>query len=273
MSQLDSNAIKEIVKLTTTAFSGENLPLTECPVALLPDNVNIESLERFMTERFRFRGVMTTTSIDDFVEYSKGYADEHSRCFINAETMKAVTVLNIGTLEQPGHADNKALLELKATSPYRALRDVDGKKQLQKSLAEWLEDWADFLTAYDSDGNVLDIKQAISAVRRLTIDAKRSAEYEEQNFSGSRSVMESVEAKSKEIMPATFRFECIPYEGLGNREFTLRLSILTSEQPVLVLRIVRVEAAEEEIAKEFRDLLKERFEEEDILTFIGTFSV
>ncbi|ENE9728944.1 DUF2303 family protein, partial [Escherichia coli] len=65
----------------------------------------------------------------------------------------------------------------------------------------------------------------------------------------------------------------IPYEGLGNREFTLRLSILTSEQPVLVLRIVRVEAAEEEIAKEFRDLLKERFEEEDILTFIGTFSV
>ncbi|EFA1376509.1 DUF2303 family protein, partial [Escherichia coli] len=147
------------------------------------------------------------------------------------------------------------------------------KKQLQKSLAEWLEDWADFLTAYDSDGNVLDIKQAISAVRRLTIDAKRSAEYEEQNFSGSRSVMESVEAKSKEIMPATFRFECIPYEGLGNREFTLRLSILTSEQPVLVLRIVRVEAAEEEIAKEFRDLLKERFEEEDILTFIGTFSV
>ncbi|EFF6124467.1 DUF2303 family protein, partial [Escherichia coli] len=156
MSQLDSNAIKEIVKLTTTAFSGENLPLTECPVALLPDNVNIESLERFMTERFRFRGVMTTTSIDDFVEYSKGYADEHSRCFINAETMKAVTVFNIGTLEQPGHADNKALLELKATSPYRALRDVDGKKQLQKSLAEWLEDWADFLTAYDSDGNVLD---------------------------------------------------------------------------------------------------------------------
>lgn len=230
MSQLDSNAIKEIVKLTTTAFSGENLPLTECPVALLPDNVNIESLERFMTERFRFRGVMTTTSIDDFVEYSKGYADECSRCFINAETMKAVTVFNIGTLEQPGHADNKALLELKATSPYRALRDVDGKRQLQKSLAEWLEDWADFLTAYDSDGNVLDIKQAISAIRRLTIDAKRSAEYEEQNFSGSRSVMESVEAKSKEIMPATFRFECIPYEGLGNREFTLRLSILTSEQ-------------------------------------------
>lgn len=64
-----------------------------------------------------------------------------------------------------------------------------------------------------------------------------------------------------------------PIRGLGNREFTLRLSILTSEQPVLVLRIVRVEAAEEEIAKEFRDLLKERFEEEDILTFIGTFSV
>jgi uncharacterized protein YfdQ (DUF2303 family) len=41
---------------------------------LLPDGTAVESLERFSLERFRFRGAMTTTSIDDFARYSKGYA-------------------------------------------------------------------------------------------------------------------------------------------------------------------------------------------------------
>lgn len=35
MSQLDSNAIKEIVKLTTTAFSGENLPHYGMPCCVI----------------------------------------------------------------------------------------------------------------------------------------------------------------------------------------------------------------------------------------------
>lgn len=35
---------------------------------------------------------------------------------------------------------------------------MDGVKYRQKQLAEWLEDWHDYLMAFDADGNVLDIK-------------------------------------------------------------------------------------------------------------------
>lgn len=50
--------------------------------------------------------------------------------------------------------------------------------------------------------------------------------------------MESVEAKTKDIMPVAFEFKCIPFEGLKERPFKLRMSIITGDRPTLVLRIV-----------------------------------
>lgn len=274
MSQLDNTAIQEIVNLSTTAFYPDPIKHTDCPAVLVPDGVTTESLENLMVNRYRFRGDMKTTSIDDFAEYSKGYAGEGVRCFIDAEEMRATTVFNIGTLAAPGHADNCAHLRLKKTSPFRSLLEVNGTKYRQKALAEWIEDWNDFLTAYDAEGNKMDIKQAAGAVRRITIEAKRNADYEDQDMSASRSVMESVEAKAKEkfTLPSRFEFECIPYEGLPNRKFRLRFSILTRDEPVLVVRIIQLETAEEEMAKEFRDLLIQKFEGQHIETFIGNFS-
>lgn len=272
MSQLDNTAIQEIVNLSTAAFYPDPIKHTDCPAVLVPDGVTTESLENLMVNRYRFRGDMKTTSIDDFAEYSKGYAGEGVRCFIDAEEMRATTVFNIGTLAAPGHADNRAHLQLKNTSPFRSLLHMDGKKCSQKAMAEWIEDWNDFLKAYDAEGNVMDIKKAAGAVRRLTIEATRNADYEDQDMKASRSVMESVEARSKDVLPSYFEFECIPYEGLPNREFRLRFSILTSDEPVLVVRIIQLETHEEEMAKQFRDLLVQKFEGQQIETFIGNFS-
>ncbi|EEM1820602.1 DUF2303 family protein [Salmonella enterica subsp. enterica] len=272
MSQLDNTAIQEIVNLSTTAFYPDPIKHTDCPAVLVPSGVKTYDLEHLMADRYRFRGDMNTTCIEDFVQYSKGYAGEGVRCFIDADKMSATTVFNIGTLDKPGHADNRAHLQLKKTSPFSSLLEVSGTKYRQKSMAEWLEDWSDFLTAYDSEGEAMDIKKATGAVRRLTIEAKRNADYEDQDMSASRSVMESVEAKSKDIMPSYFEFECIPYEGLTNRKFRLRFSILTSDEPILVVRIIQLETAEESMAKEFRDLLVGKFDGQQIETFIGNFS-
>jgi hypothetical protein len=52
----------------------------------------------------------------------------------------------------------------------------------------------------------------------------------------------------------------VPYEGLGERRFKLRNSLLKSGEPCFVLRIVQLEAQEEEIANEFRDLLVGKFD-------------
>ncbi len=73
-------------------------------------------------------------------------------------------------------------------------------------------------------------------------------------------------------MPVAFEFKCITYEGLTERPLKLRLSIINSDKPILVLRIVQLEDVEEKIAAEFRDLLIEKFKGGVVETFIGKFS-
>ncbi|HFV9291630.1 YfdQ family protein [Serratia sp. 14-2641] len=273
MSQLDGSAIAQIQSLTLGASFLDAVKRTDCPVSVLPKDIDVASLERFNEKRFRFRGSMETTSIDDFVRYSVGYAnaDVPARCFIDADNMSARSVFNIGTLEAPGHADNAAEIQLKKTAPFRALLAIDGKRLNQKQIAEWLEDWSDFLMAFDADGQVLTMAQAASAVRRVSIKQMQEADHEDGDFSGKKSLMQSVEATSKEVMPVAFEFKCVPYEGLSERPFSLRNSLLKSDEPCFTLRIVQLEAQEEAIANEFRNLLIGKFDGDPVDTFIGNF--
>ncbi|ASC12729.1 TPA: YfdQ family protein [Klebsiella pneumoniae] len=273
MSQLDSGTFQQVKDLVLSGYHLNDIHGLACPTALLPQNTSIESLERFAFERFRFRGAMDTTSIDDFVRYSVAYAqeEEKARCFIDADNMLARSIFNIGTLDNPGHADNVASIKLKKTAPFRALLAINGDHLNQKQIAEWLEDWSDYLLAFDAGGNTMTIAQAAQAVRRVTIQQATQADHEDSDFSGKKSLMQSIEASSKEVMPVAFEFKCVPYEGLGERRFSLRNSLLKSSDPVFVLRIVQLEAQEEAIANEFRDLLIGKFDGKPVETFIGNF--
>jgi len=273
MSQLNGDAIQEIKKLVLSGYHLNDIHGAACPTALLPESTHIQSLENFSLERFRFRGTMDTTSIDDFVRYSTGYAskNEPARCFIDADNMTARSVFNIGTLEDPGHADNVAAITLKQTAPFRALLAINGDRLKQKQIAEWLEDWSDYLLAFDADGNTLQISQAAQAVRRITIQQATQLDHEDGDFSGKKSLMQSIEASSKDVMPVAFEFKCVPYEGLGERAFSLRNSLLTGDEPRFVVRIVQLETQEEAIANEFRSLLIGKFDGVPVETFIGKF--
>ncbi|EEX2604533.1 TPA: DUF2303 family protein, partial [Escherichia coli] len=160
----------------------------------------------------------------------------------------------------------------KKTAPFSALLSVNGERNSQKSLAEWIEDWADYLVGFDANGDAIQATKAAAAIRKITIEANQTADFEDNDFSGKRSLMESVEAKTKDIMPVAFEFKCVPFEGLKERPFKLRLSIITGDRPVLVLRIIQLEAVQEEMANEFRDLLVEKFKDSKVETFIGTFT-
>ena len=273
MSQLDSGTFQQVKDLVLSGYPLNDIHGLACPTALLPQNTSVESLERYSLERFRFRGAMDTTSIDDFVRYSVAYAleEEKARCFIDADNMLARSIFNIGTLDNPGHADNVASIKLKKTAPFRALLAINGDHLNQKQIAEWLEDWSDYLLAFDAGGNTMTIAQAAQAVRRVTIQQATQADHEDSDFSGKKSLMQSIEASSKEVMPVAFEFKCVPYEGLGERRFSLRNSLLKSSDPVFVLRIVQLEAQEEAIANEFRDLLVGKFDGKPVETFIGNF--
>ncbi len=233
MSQnLDATAINQIHALISAQGVNEIISKIGADAVALPENFRIHDLEKFNLNRFRFRGALSTASTDDFTRYSKDLADEGTRCFIDADNMRAVSVLNLGTIDEPGHADNTATLKLKKTAPFSALLSVNGERNSQKSLAEWIEDWADYLVGFDANGDTIQATKAAAAIRKITI----------------------------------------PFEGLKERPFKLRLSIITGDRPVLVLRIIQLEAVQEEMANEFRDLLVEKFKDSKVETFIGTFT-
>jgi len=253
---------------------------TDGTVAALPVGVSVTDLEQYLEQRRRYRGSMATTLITEFVEYvtatTDNYGDlpglESYPCFVSPQTMSAKTFFNLGDVENPGHGDHHATLQLEKTEAYRQLLETNGRKFDQQNLAEWLEDWKDHLEAIAEDGAILPLHNAVAAVRRITIGTTAEATSETQTLSNRRSAMAEVEARNKDQFPCFLKFTCEPYQGLQERTFTLRLSLITSEKPVISARIVRLETAEEEMAKELEEKLRTGFEDTPVKTFVGSFN-
>lgn len=229
---------------------------TFVPTALVPDSTKLVSLERYQPLRARFRGNMATNSLADFGEYVLQRNGAGAKGFVDQDEMSCRVFFNIGDTENPGHADDIATLQLKPTAAYKALQAIAGKRLSQKDLAEWMEDWHVSLRATDANGADMPVTQAIAAVRNITIKAAAERTHVESNFSASRSAMDSIEAASQDRLPEALHFSFAPFEGLGIRVFTLRLSILTGdEKPALKPRWVGEEIQREEIAAEFKAVL------------------
>lgn len=242
-------------------------------VAALPDDTKVLELEKFKPRRNRFRGHFVTRSIDDFVNYTENKADLGAECFVYPDDMTATAVLNLGDLSAPGHADSQAQMKLKRTAAFIALNNIDGNTRTQQQLAEWLEDWRDNICGLTSNEQEMSASKVIAAIRRITIKAGSTSDHTEGQLSATRSSLEQVEASSNsEPLPSFIQFTCTPYVGLGERTFTLRMSLRADEdKPLLALRIIRPEQHEEEMAEEFAELLQQKFG--DILPVtIGVFS-
>ena len=279
---MDKEALEYATGLIGAATSSEDvMEETGRSAISLPMNTKIEDLEKFMAFRRRYRGVMKTPQIDQFAEYANQTAAEVQAnigpnspavpCFVDPENMTAKTFFDLGTTEEPGHGDHTAILSLLKTAAFEELLSKNGRAMDQKELAEWLEDWAPQLKVTADDGKELNLPAAVAAVRRITIGAKSESTNEERTFGGRRSAMSEVEAHNKDTLPAFIEFTCEPYHGLDERTFRLRVSLITSEPPKLIMRIVRLEHHQEEMAKEFREHLVHALDGNLVQTFVGSF--
>lgn len=226
-------------------------------VVMLPEHFTERDLEEYLPARRRARGVMRTNTLKDFAEYTTAHKEEGATVFIDASEMSASAVLDLGTPAMPGHADNRAVLQLKKTAAYAAVLAVaQGRALSQTIVAEFLEDWTEFTKCYNDDGEVTRNK-AIAAVRKLSIESSRKIEASEQSLSASKSAFESVQATSQDPIPTVIYFTCEPYKELAVRTFVLRLGVLTSgDKPSITLRIVKQEVHDEEMANELADLTR-----------------
>lgn len=273
ITMFDATAIE---KLTQAQSIGAAAAATAAGLTLglvaLPKDFHVHDLEGMQEHRRRARGAMETSVIADFATYVQTHAEEGVTVFINPETMTATGVLNLGTPEAPGHADNIARLKLKRTAAYSALRAIaTGAGHKQSTIAEFFEDWPGELRFFNDDG-LIPPNRAIAAIRKVTIEALRKLESTEQSLSASKSSFESVAATSTEPIPTTIYFDCVPYADLQSRTFILRLTIGTgSEKPTIGLRIVKQEQHDEEMARELAALVVEALPTTPAL--IGTYAV
>lgn len=242
----------EVAHAVRSAFANKE------PVGI-PDKFKLHSLEAFMPHRQRARGMMDTTAIDSFAQYVSAHASEGTTVFVDAQAMTATAVLNLGTTSQPGHADDLAEVRAKPTAAYQALLAIAGRPQSQGQAAEFLEDWCDAVRCFDDD-SAIKTPSAIAAVRKLTIEAMRKVESEEQSLSASKSTFESVTAKSNDQIPKFVYFKCVPYMELEERTFVMRFGIQTGgDKPSIILRIIKAEEHQQEMAQEFAEKVADSF--------------
>lgn len=246
-------------------------------VAVLPEGIRLQPLEAFQPLRDRFRGAMTTHSVQDFAKYVEHHETDDGapgdpRGFIDQDAMRATIIFNLGAPGAAGHGDDTATLTLKPTAAYAALQAIVGRTLEQQPLAEWLEDWLPNLQAVAGEAD-LPMLQAINAVRRMTIKATSQRDSNVGDFNSSRSAMDEIEARSQDTLPSAFIFTTVPFEGLQPAEITLRLSVMTGrDEPMLKLRWVGEEAQREEFAREFKGVLEQEVGGFVPLT-IGTFAL
>lgn len=276
---MDKSAIQQIQLAEQIARANE--AVTTQTIAALPKDFELHNLEKFDEQRRRFRGCMSTNSLDAFANYAKHNTQAECACFISADEMNATLIFNIGNEKEPGHCDNTAKITLEKTAAYKALLAILDKPSSQKDIAEFIEDWRDYITAWgaeNEEGECLPIPlpRALHAIRKITIESKQAQESETRNFGASASSMESIDLRGDHLPPEIIEFCCQPYADLKARTFDLRVGVLTENKtfPVLKLRMIRQEQQQEEMAKEFEQLIANRTStiEPAIKTYIGKFA-
>ncbi|QAU22857.1 DUF2303 family protein [Dyella sp. M7H15-1] len=258
----------QLIQQTAVDAARANRLAGEDRAVILPQGCEVKSLEHLMVGRSRYRGKLVTSTLADFVSYVKAHAPADA--FVDIDHMAATAFFNLGTSDMSGHGDYTATLKLPPTAAFSALNRIDGQKLTQKDLAEWLEDWHEFLTAEYAEGDAT-LARAITAVRKVTVKSITENSTTVTNVSSARSTMEEIEAKSDNGLPAGFNFVCEPYLGLTPRTFRLVFSVITKDdKPVFAMRWQQREATIEKIAKEFKSVLAEQLGDAAVLT-IGTF--
>lgn len=244
---------------------------TDMPTVVLPEGAKVVNLEAYGAFRSRFRGTFSTNSLLDFGKYVTDRAVVDAKGFINQDEMTCSVLFNLGTEAAPGHADDRAVLKLKATAGYQAVQAISGRTMSQKDMSDWIEDWHSTLSAVGEDNQNISLVKAIAAVRTITVKASSESDHAVSETRASRSAMDTIEATSKETMPTSLIFSVVPFEGLTEQQIHLRVSVITSgAQPVLKLRWVGEEVQREDIAQEFKAVLQRNIGDVSVLS-LGAF--
>lgn len=260
----------ELTELLKQVNSQLDLAGTQAPLIALPDGVKLSDLEQYMPTCTKYRFNYATKSMKDFGRYCLEFDKEGAKCFVNSDRMTSEAIFDLGTEANPLHQVHRAELALDRTAAFKALLAVNGDRLSQKNAGNFVEDWADNIKVMTKDGKEMTPAQAAKSLREITIEQVRNLDSKVSDFGSQMSAFEKIEAKNQGSIPAVIEFTCQPWFGLGSRAFTLRVGIITGgDKPEISLRIIKLEAQEEDMAEEFKELLNDMFTTSALKVFIG----
>lgn len=266
---MDATAIKEIIAQSCAQATAELVGTQHTRAIVMPADFKLADTEAFDNSPAHFRGAYKTTIIGEFIDY----VDKHSlgndtAVFVDAESMKAKAIIDMGNHEAPMWGKHTAGIQLKKQPAYDALLNQNERALTQQDMIDFFEDWADSVEFLDKGGNPIDTRFAINLLRRVKASASLSVEQEQANFSASRSTLEQVEIKAgAQELPAAFHFDCHPYEGFSSRMFFCQLRASGTEKLQFKYRINGLPAELNQIAEEFRDTVQTNLDQ--IPVYIG----
>ncbi|WP_347460968.1 DUF2303 family protein [Acinetobacter sp. ANC 7454] len=274
---MEQAAVQQIAELAIAAQGTMPVQVDkDASVAIIPEGFQLKSTEHYNFHRDRYRGVYKTSSIASFVEYI-GYRNPEKKqtvqTYINTESgLSAQGFLNLGDAAIPGHGDDTAILTLERKAEFSRAQALNGRRQHQQELIDYIDDWADFLDAYNDEGHI-ELDKAIRALRKVKITKGSELDSQVRDFGHQVSALEKMEATGvDENLPTHFILHTECFHGLPPREvkLSLRISANNDSAPGFVLRIASEEALTEALAEEFKDILTEKLDGQSQI-FQGTF--
>lgn len=275
---MQKEAIQLLGDSAIAAADTLNAQLDNCVGAVVhPSSFTIADVEKYQKHRRNYRARLTTESADDFIAYANEQGQ--SRIFVDTQIkddreMSAHAIFDLGTVDEPLHADHEATLVLAPTAAFRAVRNINGTVIKQSQLADFIEDWLPQIQLMDGE-DILKPQQAINAIRNVTIAATATSEHREENFSAARSAMEEIEARSNAgRLPGRILFTLEPHAGFDQIRVELRVAVRTGDdKPAFVLRWMRQEEQIDAIGQELISKLQSGLDRKQHPVLRGVYKV
>jgi uncharacterized protein YfdQ (DUF2303 family) len=266
---MDKTAIQEIQRLSIAEISNK---LIVSGAVVIPQGQSLVRLEQFKMTPDHFRATFKTNIVSEFIAYVNAHGTADSGIFIDQNTSKALAIIDLGDHQNPQWGKHKAEITLKNQPDYDALLGKQHQWLDQQAFIDFAEDWPENIVFFDADDNALNLKEAVKTLRKLKVNFNSENEQTVNNFSASRSALESIEIKAgNDDLPSGFIFNTIPHDGFSAVELVAQLRSKTVDKSVkLQYRIARLDQVKDEIANEFRDKITTGIITDSAPIFIGT---
>ncbi len=256
---MEQTAVKQIADLAIAAQGNMPVQVDDgASIAIVPEGFKIHSTEKFNDFRDRFRGTFATTSIPAFVQYVTDRNNTDVRTFIDtARGLIAKTIFNLGNEFTAGHADDIALLRLEKQPEFLALERANGQRFRQQDLIDWVDDWADFVTAHNESGPI-PTEKAIRALQKVKIQKGHEVDSQVRDLGYQASVTEKMEATgTDENLPTHFVMRTESFKGLPVEDLKISFRISTKDDaPTFLLRHIGKDAHDQRRADQFVNILE-----------------